>query len=262
MSYLIISTVALLVSALTLFSGFGLGTLLMPAFALFFPIELAVAATAIVHLANNIFKVALVGREADMSVVLKFALPAAFSAMAGALLLNYMASVQPIALYTLGERICIITPVELVIAALIMLFAVLEFIPGFKKLSFDPKYVPLGGVLSGFFGGLSGHQGALRTAFLIRVGLQKEVFIGSMVVSAAIVDVSRLIVYGSTFFILDLEMFKEQSGFGLILAGSLAAFLGAFIGSRLLKKITMRAIQIIVGIMLFVLAIALGAGLI
>ena len=56
MSYLIICTVALLVSALTLFSGFGLGTLLMPAFALFFPIEVAVAATAIVHLANNIFR--------------------------------------------------------------------------------------------------------------------------------------------------------------------------------------------------------------
>ena len=262
MSYLIICTVALLVSALTLFSGFGLGTLLMPAFALFFPIELAVAATAIVHLANNLFKVVLVGREADMGVVLKFALPAAFSAMVGAFLLNTIAAVQPIAIYTLGERICIITPVELVIAALIMLFAILEFIPAFKKLSFDPKYIPLGGVLSGFFGGLSGHQGALRTAFLIRLGLKKESFIGSMVVSAVFVDVARLVVYGSTFFILDLDMFKAQGGIGLILAGCLAAFLGAFIGSRLLKKITMRAIQTLVGFMLFVLAIALGAGLV
>ena len=36
MSYLIICTVALAVSGLTLFSGFGLGTLLMPVFALFF----------------------------------------------------------------------------------------------------------------------------------------------------------------------------------------------------------------------------------
>jgi len=37
----------------------------MPAFALFFPIEVAVAATAIVHLANNIFKGGLVGKKAD-----------------------------------------------------------------------------------------------------------------------------------------------------------------------------------------------------
>ncbi len=55
MSYLIICGTALIVSGLTLFSGFGLGTLLMPAFALFFPVEVAVEATAVVHLANNIF---------------------------------------------------------------------------------------------------------------------------------------------------------------------------------------------------------------
>ena len=262
MSYLIICTVALFVSALTLFSGFGLGTLLMPAFALFFPVEVAVAATAIVHLANNVFKVALVGKKADFGVVLKFALPAAFAAMIGALLLNSISGIQPLAEYTLGGRICTITPVKLVIAILIMMFSLLEFIPSFEKLSFDPKYIPVGGALSGFFGGLSGHQGALRTAFLIRLGLPKDVFIGSMVVSAVVVDVSRLIVYGSTFFARDFALLKEGGGIGLVVGGSLAAFLGAFIGSRLLKKITMRAIQITVGMMLFMLSIALGAGLI
>lgn len=262
MSYLIICTVALFVSALTLFSGFGLGTLLMPAFALFFPIEVAVAATAVVHLANNIFKVALVGKKADFSVVLKFALPAALSAMMGALLLNVIAGSQPLAEYTLGGRICAITPVKLVIAVLIMVFAILEFIPSFEKLSFDPKYIPVGGALSGFFGGLSGHQGALRTAFLIRLGLPKDVFIGSMVVSAVVVDVSRLIIYGSTFFSRDFSLLAERGGIGLIVAGSLAAFLGAFLGSRLLKKITMRLIQTLVGVMLFLLSIALGFGLV
>ena len=261
MSYIIICTVALLVSGLTLFSGFGLGTLLMPAFALFFPIEVAVAATAIVHLANNIFKVALVGRKADLGIVLKFALPAAAAAVLGALLLNYMAAAPPIATYVLGGRTCSITVMKLVIAFLIMVFAILEFIPSFEKLSFDPKYIPVGGFLSGFFGGLSGHQGALRTAFLIRVGLKKEVFIGSMVVSAVVVDISRLIIYGSTFFARDFEILKARGGIELVLAGTLAAFLGAFIGSRLLQKITMRVIQTTVGVMLLLLSIALGAGL-
>ncbi len=41
MEYVIIPLAALTVSCLTLFSGFGLGTLLMPVFALFFPIETA-----------------------------------------------------------------------------------------------------------------------------------------------------------------------------------------------------------------------------
>jgi uncharacterized membrane protein YfcA len=262
MSYIIICTVALLVSGLTLFSGFGLGTLLMPAFALFFPIEVAVAATAIVHLANNMFKVALVGRKADLGIVLKFTLPAALAAMLGALLLNYMATVQPIAAYVLGGRTCNITAIKLVIASLIMVFAILEFMPNFEKLSFDPKYIPVGGFLSGFFGGLSGHQGALRTAFLIRAGLKKEVFIGSMVVSAVVVDISRLIIYGSTFFARDFEILENQGGIELVIAGTLAAFLGAFIGSRLLQKITMGAIQTTVGIMLLLLSLALGTGLV
>ncbi len=182
--------------------------------------------------------------------------------MLGALLLNAMATVEPIMQYVLGGRTCSITIVKLVIAFLIMVFALLEIVPGFDKLSFDPKYIPVGGTLSGFFGGLSGHQGALRTAFLIRIGLPKDVFIGSMVVSAVAVDVSRLIVYGSTFFSRDFSILAERGGVGLVVAGSLAAFLGAFIGSRLLKKITMRTIQTIVGFMLLLLAAALGTGVV
>jgi hypothetical protein len=49
LSHLVIAATALIVSGLTLFSGFGLGTILMPAFALFFPLTVAIAATAVVH---------------------------------------------------------------------------------------------------------------------------------------------------------------------------------------------------------------------
>ena len=262
MSYIVICTVAFAISGLTLFSGFGLGTLLMPTFALFFPVEVAVVATAMVHLANNIFKVILVGRKADPATVFKFALPAAVFAMFGALLLNYFTIIEPLAQYVFAGRTCTITAVKLVIASLIFIFAVMELIPAFRKLSFDARYIPLGGALSGFFGGISGFQGALRTAFLINAGLPKEVFIGTMVVSAVIVDISRLLIYGITFFSRDFDLLQSQGGIGLVIAGSLCAFGGAFVGSRLLKKITMRTIQLIVGSMLLFLAVALGSGLI
>lgn len=77
MEFVLICTVALFTSGLTLFSGCGLGTLLMPAFALFFPVPLAIAATAVVHLANNIFKVVLVGKNTNWDVIARFALPGA-----------------------------------------------------------------------------------------------------------------------------------------------------------------------------------------
>ena len=262
MIYAVICIVALVVSALTLFSGFVLGTLLMPAFAIFFPVEIAVGATAIVHLANNIFKLVLVGRKADIKIVLRFAIPASVTAVIGALLLNYFANVQPVTEYTLAGRLFTITAVKLVIAVLIAAFALLELHPRFEKLAFDTKYIPLGGALSGFFGGLSGQQGALRSAFLIRAGLNKEVFIGTSVVSAVIVDVSRLTVYGITFFSKNFAVLKNQVWVGLIVAAILVAFLGSFIGSRLVKKITMRTIQRIVGVLLLLLSIALGIGVV
>ena len=56
MEYLIICSVAFIISGLTLFSGFGLGTVLMPVFAIFFPVYIAISLTAIVHLFNNMFK--------------------------------------------------------------------------------------------------------------------------------------------------------------------------------------------------------------
>lgn len=264
MEFVVVCTVALVVAALTLFSGFGLGTLLMPAFALFFPVPIAVAATAVVHLANNLFKIVLVGRSADRRVVLRFALPAAVAAIGGALLLEFMSGAAPLLEYKLGDRVHAITAVKLVIAILIVGFAVLELTPRFERLAFSPKHVPLGGLLSGFFGGLSGHQGALRTAFLIRSGLAKEAFIGTMVVSAVVVDIARLAVYGATILGESLHTVSQngRSAWALVAAGTVAAFVGSFIGARLVKKVTMRAIQVLVGIMLLLLGIALGAGLI
>lgn len=262
MECLVISLAALVVAALTFFSGFGLGTLLMPVFALFFPVELAVAATAVVHLANNIFKAILVGRRADLRIVAKFAIPAAIFAMAGALLLGYAADVEPIASYTIGTRTCQVTVVKLVIASLIFIFALLELLPASSNLALDPKYIPLGGALSGFFGGISGHQGALRTVFLIRLGLGKEAFIGTVVLSAVIVDVFRIGVYGATFVPKDLTLLDSGDAGRLILCGMVAAFAGSLIGSRLLRKFTMASIQMIVGILLLLLAAGLGAGII
>ena len=145
---------------------------------------------------------------------------------------------------------------------LMLIFAFIELNPGLEKLAFDTRYIPLGGALSGFFGGISGHQGALRTAFLIRAGLHKEVFIGTVVVSAVFVDISRLIVYGITFFSRDFEVLKNHGGIELVVAGTLAAFLGAFIGSKMVKKITMQIIRIIVGVLLLLLAFVLGIGMI
>ena len=102
MEYAVVCAVALVASALTLFSGFGLGTLLLPAFALVFPVEIAVSATAVVHLANNLFKLALVGRHARPGIVIRFGLPAVVAAGAGAWVLARLTGLPSIVEYDLG----------------------------------------------------------------------------------------------------------------------------------------------------------------
>jgi uncharacterized membrane protein YfcA len=73
-SIAVVALVALAAAVVTFFSGFGLGTILMPALAFFVPPEIAIGATALVHLANNIFKLGLVGRFADRRVLIRFGL--------------------------------------------------------------------------------------------------------------------------------------------------------------------------------------------
>ncbi len=260
MTYFAICLTAFLVSGLTLFSGFGLGTVLMPAFALFFPLPVAIAATAVVHLANNLFKLALLGRDADWGVVWRFTLPAALAAIAGAGLLALISGLPPLASYTLGGRGFEISLVKAVIGALIVGFALLEFSPRFARLSFPPRYLFAGGLLSGFFGGLSGNQGAFRSAFLIKAGLSKEAFVGTNAVSVVIVDTVRLFAYGVSFHTASWAALPEGLG-PLVGAATLAAFAGAFLGARLLKKVTLKFVQIIVTGMMIVVGAGLAAGL-
>jgi hypothetical protein len=261
MDYLLICTVSVVVAGLTFFSGFGLGTLLMPVFAVFFPIEIAIGATGLVHLANNAFKAILAGRYADPKIILIFAVPAAFAAVPGALLLNYFAAFPPLATYSLFGKVFTVEPVKAVVALLIIFFGAMELIPFFRRLSFNVKFLPVGGILSGFFGGLSGHQGALRTAFLVRAVLDKRTLIGTMVLSSMLVDISRLIIYGLTFFQRGFDVLQQRGGLGLVAAGSLSAFAGSFAGSRLLEKMTLDSIRTFIAVMLFLLAAALGLGI-
>jgi hypothetical protein len=258
--YLLVCAVAFAASGLTLYSGFGLGTLLLPVFALFFPVPVAVAATAVVHLANNLFKVGLVGRKADRSVVLRFGIPAVLAALLGAALLGVLGSQEPIATYLIATRSYEITTVKLVIGLVIVIFAILELTPAFSRLQIDRKYLPVGGALSGFFGGLSGHQGAMRSAFLVKSGMDPASFVGTNTVTAVLVDLSRLLVYGVA--LLGVGVVDLSGTGGLVIAGSLAAFAGAYLGSRYLHKVTMVAVQRLVAVMLIVIGSAMAIGLI
>ncbi|MHC4512698.1 MAG: sulfite exporter TauE/SafE family protein [Planctomycetota bacterium] len=255
----IIALVALVTAALTLFSGFGLGSLLLPAFALFFDLDVAVAATAIVHLLNNLFKAGMLGKYASPRIMLVFALPGAIAALAGAWVLFTLRDMAPLHAWQLGNHAFEVTPMGLTIGLLILFFAVFELHPRSKKLAVPPRYLPVGGALSGFLGGISGHQGALRATFMVRLGLSKEAFLGTSILCAVIIDIARIGYYATDYATKHQQLFDSWD---LLLVGTLSAFLGSYLGRRMIEKVTMEGIRRLVGVMLLFLGLAVATGLV
>jgi hypothetical protein len=257
MEVVLICLAAFFTAILTFFSGFGLGTILAPVFAIFFPIDIAIALTGVVHFSNNLFKIVLIGKNTNKAVLLRFGIPAILASFLGAWLLLRISVLPTLLQYEISGRPFEVTPVKLIISVLLILFSILEISPSFQQLHFGKDKLILGGVLSGFFGGLSGIQGAIRSAFLIKSGLSKESYIATGVVIACLVDFTRLSVYASRFTSANLS-----ENLTVLISATFSAIVGAFLGKRLLKKVTLRSIQLIVAVMLFIISFALGFGLI
>ena len=254
-SYITVVAAALCGAFLSFFCGFGLGTLLLPAFMLFFPAQAAIAATAVVHMANNVFKLFLVGKHAHWPTIKTFGTLSVVGALTGAWLLGRIAHLDVTLPYQLGSLEFETNIIRIIIALIILTFAWLEISPAIDRLALPKGLMPLGGLISGFFGGLSGHQGALRSAFLLRSGLSKDAFMGTRVVCACLVDVSRISVYAT-----EIATGWSSINGGLLIAAVLAAFTGAWQGNKWVKKTELQLLNKIIAIALIVFAIAFGGG--
>ena len=106
---------------------------------------------------------------------------------------------------------------------------------------------------------MSGNQGALRSAFLIKLGLSKESYVGTGAVCTVIVDLARLWVYGFTLPAALESAHSSHSG-TLVLSATVSAFLGSYFGKKLLKKVTLRNIELVVATLMVVIGTALALG--
>jgi len=92
--------------------------------------------------------------------------------------------------------------------------------------------------------------------FLLKAGLNKEQFIATGVVLAVMVDLSRLSIYGW-----NAISSQRNVDWFLVFVATFSAFTGAFIGSRLIQKLTIHIIQHIVSSLLVIVALGLIAGI-
>lgn len=246
---------SLVVAALTFFTGFGLGSLLLPLFVWQFGAVAAVPAVAIIHLLNNVYKVALTAKHADRSALLRFGIPAMLSAIAGAWLFGRFTALPDIHLLAFG-MIFALNPVKFVVGLSIALIAIIEASGWLKSLSITEKWLPLGGIVSGFFGGLSGHQGAFRTLFLVKAGLARQTLIGTGAVIACIIDVARITFYCS---IIPSTLAEKLP---VVILCAIAAFVGTTLGNRYLKKMEQEMFEKVISLALVIFGICSALGFI
>lgn len=224
----------------------------MAAMIWYYPPELAIALTGFVHFVNSALKSAL-NRSVNWKIVLVFGIPSLLAAVIGSVLLTTLSN-KSLILFDLTETL-LTRPVSLlkfIIGFLMMSFSILELTLKGKTSSL-PLW--LGGALSGFMGGLSGHQGALRSVFLLnRVG-EVSSFVSTAAFIGLMTDVSRNSIY-----LVNLNWGTVD--IPQLVLTVIAAAAGVLIGTRLLKKITFGFIQTVVSIGLFLLGSATVTGLI
>ena len=166
-------------AALTVPAGFGLSTMLTPIVLLIMGPHEAVAVVAVVHAAHNAGKFIALRDSVDFSAFRRYGIWLGFGSIAGALLQN---RVQQEPLLALIGAFLIILPI----------LTLSESWTGYRIPEANDRF---GGLGSGFMGGLSGHQGALRAMFLTRRLPDKMSYAATASVLALCVDLSRVPVY-------------------------------------------------------------------
>ena len=221
---------AFIAAALTVPAGFGLSTVLTPLVLLLIPPHEAIAVVAIVHGAHNAGKLALLWENVDLEAFKRYGVWLILGSVVGALLQSRVPQ-RPL-LVILGIALIVLPALTLS-----------EKWTGYMMPESNDR---VGGFGSGFMGGLSGHQGALRAMFLSRRISNKMSYAATASILALCVDLSRIPVY---LFYRSEEVFSH---YGLTVVLVISALLGARLGKVWLKDIDSILIRrgVMVGIIL------------
>ena len=231
---------AFLVAAMVLMSGFGLGTLLTPLFAVFYDIKIAVLLVAVVHFSNNLFKLGLFFRHLDWAILKRFGAVSVAGAFVGSLLQAELES----------------ETLKIGLGILLVILGTVEFLPPRISWRIPKRLDPVGCFLSGLLGGLLGNQGAVRSAYLLNYSLSKEAFVATATIIACLIDATRIPIYL-------LSYYNEIAmAWPYLIATILAAFFGTLIGKSLLDIVSLGAFRRVVAGSVVVVGIAMAMALI
>ena len=226
---------ATVAGAVAAVSGFGIGSLLTPLIALQAGTKTAVAAVSVPHLIGTGLRFWALRGSLDRRVFWRFGLTSAAGGLAGALL-NARAS----------------SPALTIVFGSLLVFAGAAQITGSaQRWRFHGSVAWIAGALSGFFGGLVGNQGGIRSAALLGFDLPKERFVATATAIALMVDAARMPVYVVA------ERAQVAAIWPLVAISVLGVVGGTLVGQRVLMIVPEQRFKQIVGAIILLLGIAM-----
>lgn len=224
--------------AIAAIAGFGIGSVLTLAIAAAAGTKMAVAAVSIPHAIGTSIRFWRFRREIDWTVVRSFGVPSAAGGLTGALLNTWATS----------------RALELVFGCLLV-FAGASQVTGFaKRWRLRGALAWLGGALSGFFGGLVGNQGGIRTAAMLGFEVDKRQFVATTTAVALLIDMARVPVF------LAVQTTPLARMWPTIALAAIGVVIGTLFGERLLARVPEQRFRMIVGVLLLLLGVSFLVG--
>lgn len=218
-------------------SGFGIGSLLTPLLAARYGMPLAVAAVSIPHAIATAVRCWRLRSHIDWSVMRSFGVLSAVGGLTGALLYSRFDAVM----------------LTRILGALLIATGIAAVTEWVKRIHAHGAGANLLGLTSGFFGGIAGNQGGLRSGALMAFRLSPVALVATATATGLAVDAARLPVYlwttGSKLVALGTP----------ILTATIGVLIGTFIGERLLMGLSARAFRLVVGTFIGLLGVWLLA---
>lgn len=223
---------AFLAEVIGTIAGFGSSTIFLPLALFFVDFKTALILVAFFHVFGNLGRITFFRHGLDKKLILLFGVPSVIVTVLGALLVNY-------------------TPqdvLKLILGIFLLVFSLTSIIKPHFKFKPSKKNAVIGGSISGFFAGLIGTGGAIRSAFLTAFNLQKKVYLATAAAIALAVDITRIPIYFESGFLAP-QLYIHLPLLFII------AIAGAYVGKKIVDKIPQKAFRRIVLIAIILISL-------
>jgi len=224
MQIIYITILTIFASSIGTLTGFGTSTIMVPILLFFLPLPQTLLLVGIIHWFGDIWKILLFKKGFNWKLIITFGVTGTITSYIGA---NIMLSIP--------EKLLS----QILGGFLISYVVFLSLKPKFK-IKKNTALALTGGSLSGFFAGIFGVGGAIRSLFLSTFDLPKTVYVATTGAIAIFIDSTRIITYISNGTTLDTEIFWS---FLLLIP---ASFLGAKIAKTIVTHIPQKKFRIII----------------